>query len=69
MSDEELSEFLALTPEESAVILANITPEKRAVWERLAAVYGEIVLWEGGVGKKPSGVILCGKKQIRGAGA
>lgn len=68
LTDAELTEFLALTPEEAAIIFAKITPEKRAVWERMAEVYGEIVLWEAGVGRKPSGVILCGKQQVRGAG-
>jgi hypothetical protein len=68
MSDEDLAKFLGLAPDE-VWCLRKLAPDKRAAYERMAEVYDEIVLWEAGVGKKPSGVILCGKRQVRGAGA
>lgn len=67
MTDEELAAFLGFGPDETWAV-AKLDPERRALFERMAEVEGEIVLWQAGVGKKPSGVILCGKRQIRGAG-
>lgn len=67
MPDDKLAEFMHLSPDEAKIIIPRLAPSKRATIERMAEVCGEIMLWEAGVGKKPSGVILCGKKQVRGA--
>ena len=71
MSDAELAAFLGISdlPAETRVaFIAGLTPERRALFDRMHDLEGEIMLWQAGVGKKPEGVILCGRKQIRGAG-
>lgn len=70
MTDEEMAAYIC--PDDIEVgrrAVATFSPERRALIERMAQVEGEIMLWQAGVGKKPEGVILCGKRQIRGAGA
>lgn len=68
MTDADLCAFLGLTPAEGSTVIPRLTPERRAVYERMAEVCDEIHMWEAGVGPKPTGVILCGPKQIRKAG-
>lgn len=68
MTDAELADFLCLSPDEAAIIVPRLTPKKCALYRRMAEVEGEIMLWQAGVGKMPEGVILCGRKQIKGAG-
>jgi len=68
LTDEALAEFIC--PYDVAMglrFLATATPERRAVYERMVEVVNEIDLWEAGVGPKPTGVIICGPKQIRSA--
>ena len=68
MSDEEMAAYVC--PDDPALGLKAVsamTPQRRATIERMAGIEGEIALWEAGIGKKPSGVILCGRKEIRGA--
>jgi hypothetical protein len=65
VNDEELAKWLNITPEEAAVIIPRLTPERRAAYERMYDTYNEIVLWEAGVGPPPDGVIMCGPKQVR----
>ena len=68
MTDDELAEFLGLKGKVGcAELMAKITPEKRAVYERMHEVETEIVLWQQGVGPKPKGVIICGPRQVKGA--
>lgn len=60
MTDEQLAAYLGLTLDPARdQILANITPEARAVYERMAEVETEIALWQQGLAPKPTGVILC----------
>ncbi len=69
MTDDELADFLGIKGKQGcAVILANITPEKRATYERMREVETEVHLWQRGVGPKPEGVIICGPREVRGAG-
>lgn len=66
MTDEEMAAYIC--PDDVALGLravATYTPERRAVIERMAEVEGELMLWQAGVGKKPEGVIICGKREIR----
>jgi hypothetical protein len=63
MTDDELMEFLGikrLAPEGRAKIMATITPEKRALYDRMANLETEVALWQEGLGPKPDGVIICG---------
>lgn len=70
MSDEEMATYIC--PDDHAIGLMavrSMTPQRRATIERMAELEGEIVLWQAGVGKKPSGVIVCGRREIKMAGA
>jgi len=71
MGDEELGRECApaATPAFHLWLGASLTGAKRASLERLIEVGRELALWEAGVGPKPAGVIVCGPKQIRKAGA
>lgn len=69
MTDDEMAVFLGIEGKVGcAEIMANITPEKRAVYERMREVETELHLWQQGVGPRPTGVIICGPRQIRRAG-
>lgn len=69
MKDEEMAIFVC--PDNPCLglqIVATLPSTKRALFERMGELEGEIALWSAGLGPKPTGVILCGPKQIRGAG-
>ena len=69
MTDDELAEFLGIKGKQGCgTILANITPAKRAVYEKMRQVETELHLWQQGVGPKPEGVIICGPRQVRSRG-
>lgn len=68
MTDRELEAYLNLTPEEGAIIIPRMTPERRATYERMARVEAEVVLWQNGVGPKPEGVLLDFDRTVRHAG-
>ena len=57
MTDAELAKYLHLTDAEAAKILPTFTPEKRALFDRMAEVEFEANLWAAGLGPKPSGVV------------
>lgn len=54
MDDASLAAFLNLTEEEAAIIIPGLTPEKRAVFERMADVVADL-----NMGVIPEGVIVC----------
>lgn len=56
MSDEELAKYLHLTPAEAAIVIPKLTPQRRAVYDRMASLETEIFLWQNGLGPKPSNV-------------
>lgn len=58
MTDEELTKYLHLTPVEAAIVIPKLTPERRAVYDRMASLETEIFLWENGLGPKPTGVLM-----------
>lgn len=72
MTDAELLEFCwpGIDPSspEAVAFIAGLTSEKRAVFERLDDLCGEISLWQAGLGPKPTDAIICGPRQIRRAG-
>lgn len=71
MSDEELAEWLGLmreTPEVRDKIMASITPERRALYEHMRQVEVDLILWQNGVGPKPTGVIVCEDRHRRCSG-
>jgi len=61
MTDEEMADFLGFAAYEPKRLNAvrSFSPEKRRLFERMAAIEIELALWEDGLGPKPSGVIVC----------
>lgn len=61
MTDAELQVFLGIAGKKGAdKIMASITPEKRALYEKMASLESEVSLWQAGLAPKPTGVIICG---------
>jgi hypothetical protein len=56
MDDESLAVFLCLSGKEAAAFIPQLTPERRAVYERMALVEIDLNM---GVG--PDDVIVCRK--------
>lgn len=68
MIDEDMAVYCCPdNPCLGLIAVAKMTPSKRATIERMAELEGEIALWQAGLGPKPTGAILCGPKQVRGA--
>jgi len=68
MTDEQLLEFLGVakeTPENRAKLLRSITPEKRALYERMAKLETELTIWQMGLGPKPTGVLIDSVRSVR----
>jgi len=61
MTDAELAAFLGVSGRKGEdKIMAGITPEQRALYERMANLEVEVKLWQAGLVPKPEGVIICG---------
>jgi hypothetical protein len=60
VTDESLAVYLGLSAKEAAKFLPQITPQQRAVYERMAEV--EIDL---NMGVVPDGVLVCRPKGCR----
>lgn len=61
MTDAELAAFLGIgkeDPEKVARVIASLTSQKRATYERMAQVERELQLYEQGLGPKPQGVMI-----------
>jgi hypothetical protein len=60
MTDEEMAAFLGLTPEEERRVefVKRLSPERRALFERMATLEIEVALWQDGLGPKPAGVLI-----------
>jgi hypothetical protein len=65
MTDEELTAFLHITPEEAAIVLPKLSPERRRLFDRMRAVEFEDELWMAGLGPKPTGVLLDTARSTR----
>lgn len=66
LTDSELAEFLGIPAEPwAAKFIAELAPEKRAVYERMHQVEWELKLWQEGVGPKPQGIIVCHEHKRR----
>ncbi|HKT54519.1 MAG TPA: hypothetical protein VJP88_08700 [Caulobacteraceae bacterium] len=64
MTDDDLAKAMNCSVED----VGKLTPGMRATCERLIQVGDQANLYMAGLGPKPAGVILCGPRQIRGAG-
>lgn len=58
MTDADLASYLNLTEAEAAIVIPKITPEKRALYERMKQVEIEAELWAAGLGPKPQGALI-----------
>jgi hypothetical protein len=58
MTDAQLAAYLHLTPEEAAIVIPKLTPERRALYDRMQQVEIEAGLWCDGLGEKPKGVLI-----------
>lgn len=65
MTDEELRLYLHLTPEEAAIVLPKLTPQKRSLYDRMRQVEIEAKLWMDGLGPKPKGVFLDTERSMK----
>lgn len=45
MSDEELAKYLHLTTAEAAIVIPKLTPQRRAVYDRMASLETDIFLF------------------------
>lgn len=57
MDDASLAAFLNITEAEAAIIIPNLTPQRRATYERMASVCADL-----NMGIVPEGVIVCRPK-------
>lgn len=57
MDDASLAAFMNLTDDEAAIIIPNLSPDKRAVFERMADVVADL-----NMGVVPDDVIVCRPK-------
>lgn len=67
MTDEEMATFLGLTAEEERRVefVKHLSPEKRALFERMASLEMEVSLWQDGLGPKPEGVLIDTERSTR----
>jgi hypothetical protein len=65
MTDAELAEYLHLTPAQAVIVIPKLTPERRAVYDRMQQVEIEAKLWMDGLGPKPTGVLLDTERSTR----
>jgi hypothetical protein len=67
LTDEEMATFLGLSPEEEKRVefVKYLSPEKRALFERMAGLEMELQLWQDGLGPKPQGVLIDTERSTR----
>ena len=59
MTDEEMADFLGFGDDPRGVeAVQKLSPEKRALFERMAGLEMEVNLWTEGLGPKPPGVLI-----------
>lgn len=64
MTDDELVAYLGLTPEQAPIVIPKITPDRRALYDRMREVEIEAELWVKGLGPKPTGVLLDTERAV-----
>jgi hypothetical protein len=59
MNNDELARFLGIKDEpKCTAVIAALSPEKRALFNRMAEIEIAAALWMEGLGPKPSGVLI-----------
>jgi len=70
MTDRQLAVYLGIIDHPKwPEVVASLTANQRAVYERMSTLETEIQLWQEGLGPKPSGVLIDGARtpaQARG---
>jgi hypothetical protein len=65
LNDTELAAYLHLSPEQAAIVLPKLSPERRALYDRMMEVEIEAALWVVGLGPKPTGVLIDTERSTR----
>lgn len=65
MTDAELAVYLNLTPAEAAIVIPQVSPEKRALYDRMRELEVEVALWDAGLGPKPQGVLIDTERPLK----
>lgn len=67
MTDAELLTYMGLPVDHPNAVkfITTMPPEKRASYERMHSLEGEIAVWQAGLGPKPSGVLLDMEKDTK----
>jgi len=67
MTDEQLARFCGLDPRDPRArkFIATLSPDKRATFERMAAVETEWNLHIAGLGPRPAGVLIDTPRSTR----
>jgi len=58
MTDEELAEYLGLSPDQMSLYLPNVSTEERAMYDYMRKAEMLMPLWESGVEPYPSDAIV-----------
>ena len=59
MTDEEMAAFLGFGDDPRRIeAVRKLSPEERALFERMAGLEMEVNLWTEGLGPKPQGVLI-----------
>jgi hypothetical protein len=61
MTDAQLIEFLNigdLSPSDQAKLVRSLTPERRALLDRMSKLEAQIAIWHMGLGPKPTAVLM-----------
>lgn len=67
MADDEMATFCGLAADDPlrGKFIATLTPEKRALFERMASLEVEVKLWQDGLAPKPTGVLIDSERDIK----
>lgn len=60
MTDDELATFCGLAADDPlrGKFIATLSPDRRALFERMATIEVEVDLWQAGLAPKPAGVLI-----------
>jgi hypothetical protein len=67
VTDDELAAYLGISPEhpKKVAVIAGLGADKRAVFERMAALEVEVELWQAGLAPKPTNVLLDMERDVK----
>lgn len=66
MTDEEMVAYIGLVGNPMGLtVVKDLSPAKRATYERMAILEMELALWQDGLGQKPLGVLIDAEQSVR----